>query len=208
MTHCLLTFDRGDRAPLYNHCLWQVSRFTTQLEHVKIVHAPKSLSPDLKDRVKEGFDYAVQKGIDWVVIIESDDYYSADYLENILPYTHNMDFIGCEFSYYFNLKNRTWDKLEHRGRSSLYTTAFRVSAMKGFPWHRAHDVFLDQSIWNYANRFRRTFIDAGAIGIKHGIGLTGGKGHRMVFKNRDPDLTWLESKVDKESFQFYKSLQL
>jgi hypothetical protein len=208
MSHMIVTPTRGDRPELLANCKRQVSRFDTSYEiHCIVDFAPDS-KPDIKERIRNGYETAIEHGVEWVVILEDDDFYPKDYLSKVVAQFDKSDFIGCEFSYYFNLKNRTWDKLEHRGRSSLYTTAFRVSAMKGFPWHRAHDVFLDQSIWNYAKRFRRTFVDAGAIGIKHGCGLTGGKGHRMVFKNRDPDLTWFESKVDKESFQFYKSLQL
>lgn len=209
MGHSLITVDRGDRRPLFNHCLNQVSRLTASFDsHIIINRPPKSFKPDIKERVHEGYLQAVDKGIDWLVMIESDDFYPAEYLHRVLLHADTSDFIGCEFSYYYNLVNRTWDKLEHKGRSSLYTTAFRVSAMKNFAWHRADDVFLDINIWNYAKRFRRTFINAGAIGIKHGIGLTGGKGHKTIFKNRDPELKWLEARVDKESMEFYKSLQL
>ena len=209
MSHCLLTVTRGDRPQLLEHCKQQAHNFTASIgTHIIIDYKPKSFKPDLTERVKAGYDEAVRLGIDWIMIIEDDDFYDKNYLHRVLLKCDTSDFIGCEHSIYFNLKNRTWDKLIHKGRSSLYTTAFRVSAMKNFAWHRAHDVFLDQNIWNYAKRFRRTFIDAGAIGIKHGIGLTGGKGHTTIFKNCDPELTWLENNVSKESFEFYRSLEL
>lgn len=209
MSHLILTPTRGDRPKLLEHCRNQVRRFTASYNiHVLVDYKPKSFKPDLKDRIKEGYDEALRLGVDWVIIVEDDDYYPTDYLHKVLMQCDKSDFIGCEFSYYYNLKNRTWDKLVHKGRSSLYTTAFRVSAMKNFAWNRADDVFLDINIWNYAKRFRRTFIDAGAIGIKTGMGLCGGKGHKTVFKNRDPELNWLQSRVDKESFEFYKSLTL
>lgn len=210
MSHIIITPTRGDRPELLKHCIWQVNRFTTSADsHLLVNYAPeKKDKKDLKERIKYGYDEAVKMGVDWIVIAEDDDWYSQDYLHSVLLKADTSDFIGCEFSYYYNLVNRTWDKLEHKGRSSLYTTAFRVSAMENFAWHRADDVFLDINIWNYAKRFRRTFINAGAIGIKHGIGLTGGKGHKTIFRNRDPELKWLEARVDKESMEFYKSLSL
>jgi hypothetical protein len=209
MSHIIVTPSRGDRPQLLEHCRKQVLGQTAAYNyHCVVDYKPNNFKPDLKDRIKVGYDHALELGADWIVIMEDDDAYDKNYLHRVLLNCDKSDFIGCEFSYYYNLKNRTWDKLIHKGRSSLYTTAFRVSAMKTFAWHRAHDVFLDQNIWNYAKRFRRTFIDAGAIGIKHGTGLTGGKGHKMVFRNRDPELKWLESRVDKESLEFYKALEL
>lgn len=208
MSHCLLTPTRGDRPQLLDHCKWQAGRFTTSIgSHLIVDYKPeKPDKKDLTERVWNGYKEAVKLGVDWVVMLEDDDWYHPEYLHSVLRVADKSDFIGCEFSYYYNIVNRTWDKLEHKGRSSLYTTAFRVSAMKNFAWHRAHDVFLDQNIWHYAKRFRRTFIEAGAIGIKHGIGLTGGKGHTMIMKNRDPELLWLKSRVDEKSFEFYKSI--
>jgi hypothetical protein len=210
MSYIIVTPTRGDRFELMDHCSRQVKRFENSFEtHLWINYKPNSDKPDLKERIKYGYDEAVKMGVDFVVIIEDDDAYPKDYLSKVVAQFDKSDFIGCEFSYYYNMKNRTWDKLVHKGRSSLYTTAFRVSAMKNFAWHRADDVFLDINIWNYAKRFRRTFIDAGAIGIKgHGFGLTGGNGHKMVMRNKDIDLSWLKSRVDEESFNFYSRLAL
>lgn len=210
MSHMLLTPTRGDRTELLKHCLRQVSRFTTSVDsHLVVDYKPeKKDKKDLKERVKYGYDEAVKLGVDWIVMIEDDDHYPAEYLHRVLLHADKADFIGCEWSYYYNLRNRTWDKISHPGRASLYTTAFRVSAMKNFAWHRADPVFLDINIWNYAKRFRRSFVDAGAIGIKHGKGLCGGKGHVLEMKHKDAEMKWLEAKVDKESFEFYKTLTL
>jgi hypothetical protein len=47
-----------------------------------------------------------------------------------------------------------------------------------------------------------------SIGIKHGVGLCGGGGHKntMWYKNEDPGMKWLASHVDKKSLEFYKSI--
>jgi len=210
MSHILLTPDRGDRDIMLGHCVDQCVRFVTSYEsHYIINYPPKNKSFDLTERVKIGYERAKSVGIDWVVMIESDDYYPSDYLHKVLQKSDTSDFIGCEFTYYYNIKERTWERINHPNRSSLFTTAFRVSAMAEFKWHLANKLFLDIDIWKHAQKYRRTFIDAGAVGIKgHGFGLTGGKGHVMKLNNEDYDLSWLSSKVDKESLEFYNKFKL
>jgi hypothetical protein len=209
MSVALLTTSRGDRPKMLEHCRAQVRRFTTDYDlHIVIDNHPKGKGFDLTERVYTGYKIAKEAGIDWIVIVEDDDFYPADYLHKVMMNSDKSDFIGCEFTFYNNVKLRTWERLYHPNRSSLFTTAFRVSAMEGFRWDIAHKLFLDIDIWQYAKRhnFRRTFTDAGAVGIKgHGEGMSGGKGHSMKLKNQDPDLKWLSSKVDKESLEFYKS---
>lgn len=203
----LLTCDRQDRPELLAHCKWQVGRFVSSFdEHLIVDYPAKSDRPDLTDRVKAGYEYAKVQGYDWVAIIENDDHYTKTYLHHILLKANESDFIGSEFTYYYNLKNRTWERSMHPNHSSLFCTAFRVSAMKDFKWNLANKVFLDVDLWKYARRFRRTFVELPAIGIKHGIGLCGGKGHVQNLPNKDPDMKWLQSKTDEVSFNFYQTL--
>lgn len=210
MSHALLTVDRGDRPKMLAHCLWQVSNFVgVNPDHIIIDRAPKNNAPDLTERVKEAYDIAVSKGVTWLIFVESDDWYKPEYTHAMMEYADKSDFIGSEFTFYFNLKNRTWQRMYHPNHSSLFHTAFRVSAMKDFKWHLANKLFLDRDLWFYAKKFRRTFIEPFAIGIKaHGEGMSGGKGHQMVMPNKDPDFKWLASKVDSHSLEFYKSLAL
>jgi hypothetical protein len=208
MSHALLTVDRGDRKPMFDHCLWQASRFVSSYDrHILITRLSKSIAPDLTERFKEGYDEAVKCGVDFIIVIESDDWYHESYTHQIAKKFEGADFIGSEFTFYHHLGNRTWEKTHHPNHSSLFCTAFRVSAMKDFKWHTANKVFLDLDIWRYARKFRRSFLELPAIGIKgHNFGLTAGKGHRQVMANKDPDLSWLKARVDEKSFEFYKSL--
>lgn len=210
MSTALLTVDRGDRKPMYDHCLYQVSRFVTSFDrHIQIIRPPKNNAPDLTERVYEGYLQAVELGIDWIIMIESDDFYAKHYLHEVMLRFDGADFVGSEFTHYYHLQNRTWERSSHPNHSSLFTTAFRVSALKDFKWKSASKVFLDIDLWIYARNkgLRRKFVDLPAIGIKgHGFGLVGGKGHRQTFKNKDPEMKWLKSKVDEESFEFYESL--
>lgn len=226
----LLTADRQDRQLLLGHCNAQVEGMKCAgyggFRHWVINEEPRNQRPDLTARIQKGFNEVNQwridaddyrrrnnqdhdfDGPDWIFIVENDDYYPADYLAAFIPYMRGFDFIGSDRTIYYNLRNRTWEETHHPNHSSLFCTAFRVSAMADFKWHQAHPVFLDLDIWKYARRFRRKFIDTGAIGIKHGMGLCGGKGHVQVFPNKDPDLTWLQSRVDPASFEFYSKIKV
>lgn len=209
MSIMLLTPDRNDRKELLNHCKWQVSRFTSAFDEHLIVNYPaKSDRPDLTERVRFGYEHAKAKGYDFVAIVENDDWLNAQYLTKILHESTTTDFIGSEFTYYYNLRNRTWERTMHPNHSSLFCTAFRVSAMKDFKWNLAHKVFLDIDLWRYARKFRRTFVELPAIGIKTGMGLCGGRGHIQKMANADPELEWLKKRVDEKSFHFYESLSL
>jgi hypothetical protein len=200
--------DRGDRKVLTDHCLWQISRMTVKPDYTYLInYAPLSTNIDLVERVKNGVASAQNDGYDLCFILENDDFYGSDYFERF----GNMkeDFFGQNNSWYYNLRNRTYKNLTHAGRSSLFTTGFRISALERFRWPD-NTPFLDIKFWEHANTYNKKikFVETGAIGIKTGMGLCGGKGHRMVFENRDPDLAWLKKRVDWDSFEFYSGLKL
>lgn len=206
--------DRGDRPEFTERCKKQIDAFNCN-EHAFTVYvdfSPVGTMPDLVERVYDGINYAKDGGVDFVFIVENDDAYPFNYLSKMGD-PEDFDFIGCEHSYYYNLRNLTWQRFDHQHRSSLFNTGFRISAMDGFPWEqliRHNDVFLDIEIWKWARRRNRRkikFVEStGSIGIKHGIGLCGGKGHRMEMINKDPAMSWLKARVEADSFEFYKQL--
>lgn len=206
--------DRGDRPQMREWCEHQVKQFNSDgyMSTVYVDFAPVNSNPDLIARIYQGIDVVKSKGIDFVFIVENDDAYPAYYLSK-MGNPEGFDFIGCEHSYYYNLRNLTWQRFDHSRRSSLFNTGFRISAMNGFPWDqlmRQNGSFLDMEIWRWArkrNMRKIKFVEStGSIGIKHGIGLCGGKGHRMEMINKDPELNWLKSRVDADSFEFYRQL--
>jgi hypothetical protein len=74
-------------------------------------------------------------------------------------------------------------------------------------WCDNNEVYLDLHIWKKHNGMTFTPEVPIAVGIKHGIGLCGGNGHNgMQFQENDNRMEFLEMLVDKESFNFYKSL--
>lgn len=205
MTFAAIIPDRGDRELLTGFCFHQLARMTVQPN--KIVHVnypPHSERFDLVDRISDGIFQAQKAGIDWVFVIENDDGYPANYFERYLPYLDTHDFIGDDQTFYYNIGTRRWSRFDHPYRSSLFTTAFRISALNNFEWPDNSKPFLDIELWKYARFKRRKFVDSGAVGIKHNTGLCGGKGHLMKLHNADPNMDWLKGKLSDDHIDFYK----
>lgn len=204
-----LTCSRGDRELFLDFCTIQLDRMTLKpSERILINRPPKSDQPDITERLKEGV--ALIKtlgGIDVVYIVEDDDYLPKDYFN--LMWIGENDFIGCSKTLYYNLRNKTYNEFTHPNRSSLFCTGFRISALDKFVWPSPETVFFDLALWQYArlNKKRIKLMDESiGVGIKHGIGLTAGVGHRAVMPNKDPNGSFLRSKVDSEAFKFYQSI--
>lgn len=209
MKICSITPNRGgERENLLKFCCEQLRIMGMQNSYI-MNDPPKSDKCDLVWRIRNGIELAKKDGMEWVFIIESDDYYPSDYINKFLPYMGVADFIGDPYSYYYRIDNQTWQRFHHHGRASLFTTAFRVSALEKFNWPPDDKVFLDIDLWRYAKnaKLKMKFIDSGALGIKgHGFGKSGGKGHRMKLKNEDVMLRFFKSKVDEQHLDFYYKL--
>jgi hypothetical protein len=210
MNYCTITPTRGDRPELLKHCLEQLRRMNGGF-HVTNAYLmndkPRSEKPDIIDRVRKGIEMAKKDGFEFAFVIEDDDHYPENYLTSI---DMDFDFFGYEDTVYYNLKNRTYEKYNHPRRSSLFTTGFRISAMDKFNWPSDDTVFLDTRIWDFALRKKMKTVllkNNPCTGIKHGIGKTGGKGHRLKMKNMDSDYNFLRSRVG-DDFEFYKNLTL
>lgn len=200
--------DRGDRKELTQFCFRQLERMTVKPDKVYHVdYSPHSTAFDLVDRVVEGIFQAKKDGIDWVFVIENDDAYPADYFERYLPYLETHDFIGDAQTVYYNIKTLRWTVFKHANRSSLFTTAFRLSSLNNFEWPDNTKPFLDIKLWEYARFRRRKFLDSGAVGIKHGLGVCGGKGHLMKLHNSDPAMGFLKEKLSDYHIDFYKQFR-
>lgn len=210
MSYCTITPTRpGERKPLFEHCIWQLNRMNGGPPNNAYImnDPPRSGEVDLVPRIKQGVELAKRDGFTHIFIAEDDDFYTIDYLKRPLDF----DFFGYSDTTYYHLRNRTYANFIHPRRSSLFTTAFKISALDRFVWPADNTVFLDVEIWKFAmrGRFKVKLLKGNpCLGLKHGVGLTGGKGHRMTFKNKDPELKFLKSRVDPESFQFYKDLML
>lgn len=168
---------------------------------------PTSDQPDLVPRIRKGVELAKRDGFEWAFIIEDDDYYPYDYFQQVGDLS-DYDFVGFNTTTYYNLRNQTYETMSHRGRSSLFCTGFRISALEKFNWPKDNTTFLDIRLWEFANREGRIKLieNNPCLGIKHGVGKCGGKAHRMTLKNSDPNAEFLRYSVDNDAFDFYTDL--
>lgn len=204
---CSITPTRGDRGQLLEFCKHQLSRMTLKPDKSYFIDwKPQGDDFDLIARIKDGIHQALRDGFNEVIIIEDDDWMAPDHFEKMQ--LNGADFIGEEKTTYYNLRNRTWQTMNHPGRSSLFITGFKISALKDFNWPHRTERFLDISLWSHAKAFKRKFVESGALGVKHGVGLFAGRGHSMTMKNSDPEMEWLKANIDAEAYVFYKSLNL
>lgn len=212
ISYATITPNRGsERKLLFEFCIQQLKKMNGDKPPMNAYimnDPPKSAAVDLVPRIRQGVELAKKDGFEWVVILESDDCYKSDHFQRYEPYFSKVDFIGDAQSYYYNIKTLRWSLFKHAGRASLFTTAFRISALKDFEWPSDDSKFLDISIWKYARNKKKAFVNSGAIGIKHGQGLVGGKGHVMKLNNADPKREWLKSRIEDYQYEFYKNLVL
>ena len=200
--------DRNDRPKFLEHCLKMLSKQTMQptfIEDVNFVNPTNNF--DLTQRVRIGFD-RLKNICDCVLIIENDDYYSENYIETMVNKWIELgkpELLGTDYTYYYHIFKKQYRKLIHKGRASLMNTL--INTKLNVNWCDNNDIFLDLHLWNKHKGLTFTPEVPIAVGIKHGIGLCGGSGHnRMVLTENDESLEVLKSLVDKESFNFYKSL--
>lgn len=208
MNYCTITPDRGDRPEFFQFCLKQLTKMNggkPPMNAYLMNDKPISEEVDLVPRIRKGVELAKRDGFEWCFIIENDDYYPADYF-SLFGDLSELDFVGFSETTYYNLRNQTYEMMQHPSRSSLFCTGFRISALDRFNWPKDTTTFLDIRLWEYAQRFRVKLLSNNpCIGIKHGIGKCGGKAHRNKLKFQD-DTRFLLHNADTEAYHFYYKL--
>lgn len=204
---CTITPTRGDRPQFLEFCKYQLSRMDPRPERCFFIDRPPKLGlKDITARVREGVAMAKAEGFDKVYIMEDDDFYPKDYFEQM---AFDGDFVGTTQTVYYHIMNRTWEQFTHPDRASLFNTGFRISALNTFKWPSDDVAFLDLRLWRYQKRALKSAKMVNkpvGVGIKHGVGLSGGSCHRRLLKRADPDLRVLKSMVDQDAFEFYENL--
>lgn len=194
---------------MYAQCIKQINAQTITLSANLVAnYASRNGDVDIVKRVNMGIQEAKARGADYAFIIEDDDWYAEDYFEYMISQINGEDIIGFDSSIYYNIINKTWQLMHHTGRSSLFCTVAKVSALDGYQWPAPNEKFLDLHLWRSLRNKKLLTLDVEnpvCIGIKHNEGLRAGIGHRARMKNHDPEMEWLKSKVDEEAFEFYKN---
>jgi len=209
----VITPTRRDRQEFFELAELMLERQTFD-DYVWIVvdYPPKSDKNDITERYFAGIKEARELGCKLAVFWEDDDYYPEYYLENMykLWVDHGeCDLIGHTTTIYYHLKSRKFRTLIHRGRASMFATAMSLSARPKAEHDPNRDdiAFLDLRLWEDTSLSRCTFTGYMAIGIKHGIGKSGGSGHRAESVGiKDKDFRFLKSKTDHEVFERYAEI--
>lgn len=206
----VLIITRGDRPDFVKHANYLLSIQTVLIDHVLIIdEKPLSNKCDITYRYKKGSKILFDLGMDCIVIIEDDDFYSANYIETMVKkWVENRKplIFGLANTIYYSLTQKKYSVLKHRGRASMMSTLISREAV--INWGEDNYPFADLTLWNQLKGIAIEDETGLCIGIKHGIGLCGGKAHKTNFPYSidDKDFKYLESKVDKKSFEFYKSI--
>jgi hypothetical protein len=212
MNVAIIIPDRNDRPRFTEHCLKMMNN--QSLKPAQIIHVnqkPESEKPDLSYRYRLGYSL-VGKNIDLIALIENDDWYSETYLEDSVNFWIQLgkpDIIGRTITQYYNIAVKGYFNMNHTNRSSAMNTLLKPRL--NISWPPNHEVYTDLHLWYNQPHLSKVIIDQplNCLGIKHGIGLCGGKNHTTYlnrFVNKDVNFSYLASVVDDESLQFYKSL--
>lgn len=212
MSFCAITPTRGDRPQFLDFCKHQVSRMAVKPdEHIIVDYKPESVKVDLTQRIRVGIELALKNGHEYAFILEDDDWYNPAYLEQMIKAMKSgAEFIGHQTTTYYNIFTHQYQSWDHAGRASLFMTGFKLSALDNFKWPVDETVFFDIILWSHAQKekLKIHYTDKPlALGIKHGIGRTGGKGHVIKMRNHDRHFSYLIKTVGKEDFQFYITME-
>lgn len=201
--------DRGDRPDFLINCLRMLKAQTLQPEFIELINfKPESKGFDLTQRVRIGFETLKSEGCECVLIIENDDFYSKDYIETMFSEWNKKgrpEIFGTSQTVYYHVLKKQFRVLKHPSRASLMNTLINCESVFDFP--SDSEIFLDLYLWKQLKGKTFTPEKVISLGIKHGLGLCGGRGHKeMTLENNDFENEYLKASIDKESFLFYQSI--
>lgn len=201
---------RGDRPQLLENCLKQISLQTVQPDVIELVDdQPLSLNKDITYRYRIGVERILKKDVDVIFFWEDDDWYSINYIETMLSLwdqSGRPNIFGFNQTTYYHIKLAKFVHLKHHGRSSMFNTMVTAEVMKDFKWNEDNDPWTDIHLWKSIEGVSLNTDLKICIGMKHGIGLSGGVGHNdgwMNSKTTDTNRNYLKAHLDYRSLQFY-----
>lgn len=214
--------DRGDRPELFNNCNRMIEAQSLKPNLVFFIdYPPTDDKVDITKRYRKGYNLVGKLKIDLIAFMESDDYYAPNYLEVMVREWENAgrpELFGTSRSTYYHIVERKFIEFYHSERAPMFNTFIKPEL--DIIWPEDYDPYTDVWLWmtsklqNGHSIKNAVLIDPSnlngsqmlTLGIKHGVGKTGGeyhktKMHRYAFE--DPNLYWLKNMLDKESFDFY-----
>lgn len=205
--------DRGDRPDFMEHCEWMILNQINcgHLEYFFVNYPARSDKCDITERYRTAYHSFDGAGLDCILFMENDDWYSPFYIHNLVKaWIENgkPDLFGIGYTYYYHIGINKYIKFDHPRRASMMNTLIKPDLK--FEWCADDYPYTDAWLWNKIKN-RKTWLPEApiSIGIKHGIGKSGGEYHRTKlerYNNDDSDLSFLSSIVDQKSLEFYKEM--
>ncbi len=202
---------RGDRPKFLSQAKKLLHSQTKKPDEIYIVDFPPNEGViDITKRYYIGITHLFQKlKCDLVIFWEDDDWYSNDYIETIYSnwIKHNKpDMIGFGKTIYYHLFTKKYLIIDHPTKASACCTAVSKNILN-YKFPDDSYPYLDSFLWKQSlNKIVLSVEKFRHIGFKHGIGMTGGGGHKInweKYNNDDIDLKLLKNVLDSESFKFY-----
>lgn len=205
--------DRNDRPELLENCIRMIKNQTLQPDEIKIVnHTPNTNGCDITERYRIGYHAFDGMEFDCLLLMENDDWYHPMYIETMVMkwIEHGKPQIfGTDYTIYYNVNVRGHFTMNHPQRSSAMSTLIIPDLQ--INWCVDHEPYTDIHLWLKCKLIKKTFKPDFhiTIGIKHGIGKTGGYYHTNDlhrYINLDDNCDFLKTHMDNESFKFYHKL--
>lgn len=206
--------DRPGREVFTKQCFHLIGQQTIREKAVVYEFAfenapPISDKPDITWRYRTGYEKFRGRGFDLIAFWENDDWYAPDYLEYMISEwvkAGTPDLFGTCYTIYYNLRVRKYFRMFHATRASAMNTFIKPDL--DVPWPDDHEAFTDVALWD--RMLSRKVIEPDhiiAVGMKHGIGMCGGRSHTdRLYRYINEDNGFLQNTMDKESVEFYNEL--
>lgn len=204
---CVITPHQDNRrAAFLGRLETYIYNQTMQPDSWIVVDHNLPLQYDLTARIKHGCELAIADGADLILIMEDDDWYAPEFIETMATEWHQAgrpDIIGINSTRYYHIKSQAYVILNHPERASLMSTGVSSKAMQQFNWPDDDFIFLDIPLWHHLKG--HLFSAELSVGIKHGVGRTGGVGHKhdWVQYSKDKDWAMLRKWIGEDS-EFYE----
>jgi len=168
---------------------------------------PIGADVDITLRYRMGYDAFRNKGMDVIFLIENDDWYAPDYIEQMYKAweLHNKpDILGQQSTLYYHLNLRRYFYFHHMDRSSAMNSMLKPDL--NFEWCKDNDPYTDMHLWTTLKGVTWAPPRIICIGMKHGIGKCGGYMHvSRLHRFTEQDNGLLAATVDAASFEFYNA---
>lgn len=207
----LLIPTRGDRPEFLKNCMRQIETQTVQPDHIELVDdVPTSHQADIMWRYRTGYDRLRGKGFDIIFFWEDDDFYQPFYIEEMLKEWEAQDrpnLFGTRYTIYYHIMLQKYHTMRHDDRASAMNTMIKPDMT--FPWGNDADPFADMWLWFREEFDRKLFLPKRilAVGMKHGLTMTGGKSHVDRYKQYiNDDNGFLRNTLTEDSYNFFFQL--